>query len=271
MNKRQKTSDDRIIAWKHHFFTLNNYTLDDVIELIEHCEHPDVDKYIFQEEIGEENGTPHLQGYISYHKKQRWSKYNLTHRIQWFKCRSPDDAIKYCSKAETHFGARFTNIILPRPLLDPMAGLTMKQWQQDIIEMISKPATDRIINWYWDAGGNVGKTTFAKHLVIKYGAQYLTGRANDIKHAIATIVASGNFKEIAIFYYTRSNEDFVSYQALEEIKDGCFFSPKYESQMVVFNTPHIIVFANFPPDETTMSKDRWRVFNISEDIIDFNY
>jgi hypothetical protein len=32
---------------------------------------------------------------------------------------------------------------------------------------------------------------------------------------------------------------------------------KYENSMVVFNQPHVIVFANFPHNETSCSVDRW--------------
>ncbi len=34
--------------------------------------------------------------------------------------------------------------------------------------------------------------------------------------------------------------------------------------MVRYNSPHVIVFANRPPDLSDMSADRWRVYNMNE-------
>ena len=38
-----------------------------------------------------------------------------------------------------------------------------------------------------------------------------------------------------------------------------FFSGKYESGMVRYNKPHVIIFANCRPDIEKLSKDRWKV------------
>lgn len=73
--------------------------------------------------------------------------------------------------------------------------------------------------------------------------------------------------KVCVFHYTRAVENYVSYEALEAIKDGIFFSTKYESGMVVFDSPHVVVFANFPPDRTQLSADRWRITNIGIPIL----
>jgi len=70
---------------------------------------------------------------------------------------------------------------------------------------------------------------------------------------------------MAIFGYARSKENYISYEALEEIKDGLFFSGKYESGMVCINPPHVVVLCNFAPDESKLSKDRWVIKNIDHD------
>lgn len=265
-NKKQKT--ERVVGWVHHRFTLNNYDLDDVLEMMEHCQHKDVKYYVWQEEKGDLTGTPHLQGFIEYHKKQRWDKYDLNYRIKWLPADYPKQAAEYCSKERTKNGALFTNI--PEnykeevAVADPMDGLELKVWQHEILEIIKKPADKRKIYWYWDAMGAVGKTSFAKHLCLKHEALYLTGKAADIKFGVMKWVEMKKMCGVAVFYYTRDHEGFVSYQALEEIKDGMFFSGKYEGGMVLFNTPHVVVFANFAPDESKLSRDRWEIRNITE-------
>lgn len=53
------------------------------------------------------------------------------------------------------------------------------------------------------------------------------------------------------------NLDYL-YPILEIIKDGKITSSKYEPRIVTLEeTPHVVVFANCPPNETKLSKDRW--------------
>ena len=41
-----------------------------------------------------------------------------------------------------------------------------------------------------------------------------------------------------------------------------YLNTKYNSEMRVFEIPHIIVFSNFSPDENMLSKDRYVIKNI---------
>ena len=51
---------------------------------------------------------------------------------------------------------------------------------------------------------------------------------------------------------------------MEEVKGGIFCSTKYECGMHMQNPPHVLVFANFPPDmnDRDMSSDRFVVQNV---------
>ncbi len=44
-----------------------------------------------------------------------------------------------------------------------------------------------------------------------------------------------------------------------------FFSSKYESGMCLGNCPHLLIFANFKPDLSNMSLDRWVVKNLGRE------
>jgi len=37
---------------------------------------------------------------------------------------------------------------------------------------------------------------------------------------------------------------------------------KFETGLKVFNPPHIVVLANFPPREEKLSADRWKIYKI---------
>ena len=57
-------------------------------------------------------------------------------------------------------------------------------------------------------------------------------------------------------------EEYVSYGAIEKIKNGYYMCSKYESKPIIRNPPHIIIMANFEPDYEALSKDRWIVIAI---------
>lgn len=233
----------RPVPAQYWCFTLNNYTVDELEELKKVN-----GKYV----IGFEGktATPHLQGYIAFKKKCRPSESVKNKRIHWEKRRGTQkEAIAYCQK-ELDWISTFEVIY------DLFDHVTPHKWQQDILDIIKDKPDDRKILWYWESIGNVGKTALAKHMVLQHDAIYVQGKCGDIKYALSLCKES---PKIIIFDLTRSQGGHVSYDAIESIKNGIFFSTKYESTMVVWNTPHIIVFANFEPIYEKLSQDRWLV------------
>jgi len=102
---------------------------------------------------------------------------------------------------------------------------------------------------------------------VKYGAIALSGKGNDVRNGVVNYMKeNGQTPELVVFPIPRShNVDYVSYEALENIKDMYFYSGKYEGGMVCGNCPHLIVFANQPPDTFKCSMDRWKIVNIDSD------
>lgn len=238
-------------ASKHWCFTLNNYNEQDCILLDKILVAPN--KYIVGLEVGE-NGTPHLQGYIEFATKCRPLEISdIPKAIHWEKCRSPKHAIEYCKKEDNYY----TNMKTKRPL-KILEDIQLYKWQWDIVNMITKIPDDRKIYWYWSKKGNTGKSTFKKYLCAKHDAIPMgSGKKSDILYCAAEYES-----DLYVFDFERSIEDHVSYGAIENVKDGCYMCPKYESKPVIRNSPHIIVFANFKPDMTQLSDDRWVIRNI---------
>ena len=56
------------------------------------------------------------------------------------------------------------------------------------------------------------------------------------------------------------------YVYLEEIKDGFITATKYQGGTSLFRSPHLVIFANWPPIvEGTLSFDRWDIREIQSD------
>ncbi len=262
------TADPSITVDKRYrmmCFTLNNYTKDDITSLTSYFKGLKDTLFVFQEETGD-NGTPHLQGcFKSKHQIKFSVLKGINEKIHWEKCRSWNHSVDYCSKNDTRTGQIFTNMSIKATIEDPLSGVTLHKWQANTINLMDKKPDRRSIHWFYDKIGCKGKTSLAIHLCLKYPNQvlYVTGKASDVKYGVSQFIANkDNNLKMVIFDFARSQEQFVSYQAIEEVKNGIFFNNKYESGMVVFNPPHVIVFSNFEPDKSELSMDRWKIHNI---------
>jgi hypothetical protein len=100
----------------------------------------------------------------------------------------------------------------------------------------------------------------ATYMIDQMKATEVSGKGADVLCGISSLIEKiGECPPIVIYDIPRSQTDYVSYMSIEKLKDGKFFSGKYESGMVRYNRPHIICFANEPPREELLSKDRWIV------------
>jgi len=220
-------------------------------------------EYYFGIESCPTTGRKHLQGFINAKSKIRPSEKIGIKEIHWEKTKgSKEQNLAYCGKDKN---VR-SNMKFRKPILDPLDGLKLYDWQEDILKIVNGPVDDRKIYWYWEKRGNAGKSEFATHLCLKHDALAVVGKAADVKFGFVEMFKKRDVP-IVIWDIPRciENVDYISYSAIEEIKSGRIFSTKFESGMVIFNKPHIIVFANQPPNEKKMSADRWQIVNIGDD------
>lgn len=246
-------SPPRIVPSKRWCFTFNNYSRIE-LETLETLFKNKNCLYIFGLEVGT-SGTPHLQGYIESKTKIRPVETFGFKNIHWEKSKgTKEENILYCSKS----GQIHTNMPIKKKLIDPMEGLQLYEWQNNILEIISHTPEKRKIHWFWSLEGCTGKSTFAKHLVMNNGAYVVCGKGADIKFALAKAMEERDI-EIIVWDIPRDVGNTISYATLEEVKNGLMFSTKFESGQVIFNIPHIIVFANKEPVLSKLSEDRWDV------------
>lgn len=248
----KKSQPPQCIYWS---FTLNNWEVEQV-ERLERLFQHECKWYVFQEELSA-SGTPHLQGTLCLLKRQRRTELSaLDKNIHWEPTKSVSGSLVYCTKKESAVGpVHYHGIDVPKPLkLHEPRG-----WQLEVMRIIADEPDERTIHWFWEANGGVGKTCLCKYLAVKHNALMVTGKSADMFHSIAT---NPKKRELVIVDVPRSTQDYVNYGAIEAIKNGLLFSGKYEGAQLVFNSPHVFMFANEPPREDKMSQDRWHIVNI---------
>lgn len=127
-------------------------------------------------------------------------------------------------------------------------------WQTQLNSM---EVTDRQIVWIYDEEGNSGKTTYANYKISQGWKVFSNGKTADI-----ALAWNG---ENVIFDYSRSQSQHLNYEVLEDIKNGRIFSGKYNSTVKHFKPPIVICFANFLPDVSKLSQDRWLIYQMRSD------
>lgn len=265
---------------KRFCFTLNNYSKSDIEQIIKIC--GSKYSYIFETELGE-NGTPHLQGYIEYKLNKQHNTTTKNKDSGRFRARelfgmpsihfetckgSREQNIKYCSKDYIHHvrGCLLykSDDIKIEPRIDIIFDLY--KWQTTIRDLLLNRANDRHIYYIYNRSGNIGKSAFVKYMIVKWpGFIYVGGSGKDLKYAISSYLdepknppLKGVFLDVP-----REHKYPIDWSTLEEVKNGVFFSSKYESKQCICNPIHICIFANVPVgDLRALTKDRWQIYKI---------
>lgn len=246
---------------KRWCFTYNNYPSDWENEIVPKLK--ELGKYSIGVEVGE-SGTPHLQGYIEFKVKCR-PKNILSNKIHWEKCKgSKIENLNYTQK-DGIFVENFSNKYKCK--IDKLF-----KWEEEIIKIISKSPDDRSIYWYWEPNGCAGKTTFQKYVFTHFEkVVILSGKGEDMKNGIVQYLKLNEYlPEIVLINIPRSQDKFVSWAGIEQVKDMFFFCGKYEGGMVCGENPHVICFSNNTPEtdpesgEYKISKDRLKINRIIE-------
>lgn len=150
---------------------------------------------------------------------------------------------------------QLANLRAPPPVLqqgEPNA------WQQQLATVLDTPCpSDRDILFYIDPTGGSGKSWFTRFYYTQNPdrCQLLQpGGVSDMAYAL------DESKSVFLINVARGGMEFLQYRFLESLKDRTVFSTKYNSRMKILNeTPHVVVFANEPPDETKMTRDRYNI------------
>lgn len=244
-------------------FTLNNYTEKNLSQCLEYFRAKKF-TFIIGKEVGE-SGTPHLQGYLRNKNQISFSTLQKALPGAHLEAALGDQESNYiyCSK-----GGDFVSNITVKKSVNVLAKpkITPRNWQTKVIDLIENEPDSRCINWFYDANGNTGKTTLCDHIISEYeDVMYFTGgKSTDICSQALLQNEDGKGLKVCLFDFTRTCEGRVSYASMEALKNGLINSPKYKGGSLRLDYyPIIIVFANFQPEQKSLSQDRWRITDIS--------
>lgn len=146
-----------------------------------------------------------------------------------------------------------------KPKPDPPDDFVARDWHQLVQDAIDNKCK-RYIHFFVDEKGNAGKSYLTRQLFCTRDDVQIFKPEKEANLALML----DESKSVFIFDVprSRSNMDIpFPYQLLEGLKDGLLVSGKYESRMKFPKVPNtVIIFANTPPDTTTLSADRYKVW-----------
>lgn len=185
-------------------------------------------------------------------------------------CMTPQDVLRMATKPSDAPGllCMFKHKRRPEPEPEPL----MEDWQVDLADQLDERPKKREIVWYYDPLGGTGKTDFALHMLRSNKAILLTnlGGDKDAGQLMEIALESGWDGRTILVDLSRSKEGRESlYSPLEAYKNGSITNTKYAGRMLNFAVPHVVVFANWLPDMSKLSMDRWRVRRLTreEDLV----
>lgn len=159
-------------------FTLNNYTDDEYSYLIGFEGHKQIKYMIIGKEIGEQEKTPHIQGFVIFHNAKLFSQVKnfFGERFHIEQCQgTPQQNISYCSKDDNFFefgdpphqGSRsdisevkemFKSNIPINQIIENAKSYQSARHAELLLKYQPQPkAQKRIIKWYYGEAGS-GKT-----------------------------------------------------------------------------------------------------------------
>lgn len=149
----------------------------------------------------------------------------------------------------------------------PFRDYPLRDWQQHVLDACSLEVDERVINFVIDIEGNSGKSWLCSYIEknIEKSQVLKAGKRDDMAYALDEDRLSLSFSEpsVVLIDCPRCYMEHLSYQFLEDLKDGRVFSPKYYSRTKRFCPPHVFVFCNEEPDSKKLSADRFNSVYVS--------
>lgn len=228
-------------------------------------------KYVFQLERGDETGFDHYHIYVELKKKQRMTEIkkwigDFPHLDKIKNTRKDIDRTQgYCQKIETRMeGPWFFNLKAKYQGQDLPKKEDLYPWQKEILEICLSTNSDRLVHWYWEPTGGVGKSTFAKYLAWHHGDTVCVTTAS--KSADILTCANENYQSYVFDFPRTLGPTFCPFNAIEQLKNGMISDAKLkkECRNIITWKANVVIFSNHPPDTDKLSSDKWRIVELRD-------
>lgn len=142
-------------------------------------------------------------------------------------------------------------------------------WQRELKDKLMLPPNDRTINYVYDPVGENGKSSLIRFFLKNYPDEtvILDGKVADMSYGYTG-------QKYVFIDIPRSGPDAIGnqpnwtpnhlYHFAEKLKNGFFFSGKFNSGVKVFNIPHVTFMSNSPPIVGLWTQDRLNLIQISQ-------
>lgn len=210
----------------------------------------DQEKYCSKDGIYKSWGKPGEDEKTNYEEVFELAQTNLRDAIE----QHPELAVKHYSSLR---GIReFYSLQSSRDIeYARFEGCEFRSWQQKALDLLLGQG-DRQILFCMDVKGGSGKSWLAKYIIFKLDAWGCQGGP------IKDLMYSYNMQKYAVFDMARCNDEkFYPWNFMENLKNGWYCNLKYESRMVYFDPPKIIVMLNQAPNFSKFSMDRYVIIN----------
>lgn len=145
---------------------------------------------------------------------------------------------------------------------DPPPQQAMDWFNQNF----SDPPDARTIHWVYDQKGGWGKSLLTDWILDNKEAIDVMGQTQHIAQALRSYQEENGGKSPVYVIFdipkTKMSGHTVNYEAMEFLKNGRIFCPKWDSRTLRFKRPHVIVFANEIPDPLAFSEDRIKLHTV---------
>lgn len=238
-------------------------------------------KWTFQLERGD-SGYMHYQGRLSLKKKRRVAEIKMFWRKQYADGNllvdlpnylaptsrpSTGDAF-YVTKLDTRVEGPWSDRdqvkVLTRQLREFLQH-EMYPWQQKVMAM-AEELDDRYINIIYDTRGNLGKSVFCEWMEYE-GRAFEVPPFRLMEDLMGFVMSFKVYPAYMVDMPRGMKKDRLGefYSGLETLKNGVAYDKRYEGRKMRFDRPQIFVFTNTLPEFSLMSRDRWRVMEVTPD------
>lgn len=235
-------------------------------------------KWGFQSEKSE-TGYLHYQGRMSLIKRKRKGELlNLVKDTVLEKasfsmtsknCADDKDIYHYTTKLDTRIDGPWRDDQKPKFMtrqLKEFINYELYPYQQSIID-ICNTVDNRKINLIYDVEGSQGKSMLGEYLEHMELAEEIPPY-NCMEDIMGWVMEYPNKKCYLIDMPRAMKKDKLGqfYSGLEALKDGKAYDKRYKARKVRFDRPQIVIYSNNLPDFELLTKNRWVIWTIDENL-----